>query len=167
MERTVTDAEPFWHGDTELFEHAVGVDGVEVVRVEQDDLTLHRPRADRGSRGRVPRHTACGSCQKSAFPRSTVSGTVIVSSLRADAGDVPTLVPSQQAGRRGSPVLAGAGGHLRPGPSTVMAPGGTKRMGTIEEPFGLQGRVAVVCGGARGIGRGAARKCSPAPGRRS
>jgi 3-oxoacyl-[acyl-carrier protein] reductase len=29
-------------------------------------------------------------------------------------------------------------------------------MGTIEEPFGLQGRVAVVCGGARGIGRGAA-----------
>ena len=29
-------------------------------------------------------------------------------------------------------------------------------MGIIEEPFGLQGRVAVVCGGARGIGRGAA-----------
>jgi 3-oxoacyl-[acyl-carrier protein] reductase len=29
-------------------------------------------------------------------------------------------------------------------------------MGIIEEPFGLEGRVAVVCGGARGIGRGAA-----------
>lgn len=29
-------------------------------------------------------------------------------------------------------------------------------MGIIEEPFGLQGRVAVVCGGARGIGRRAA-----------
>jgi 3-oxoacyl-[acyl-carrier protein] reductase len=29
-------------------------------------------------------------------------------------------------------------------------------MGVIEEPFGLQGRVAVVCGGARGIGLGAA-----------
>jgi 3-oxoacyl-[acyl-carrier protein] reductase len=29
-------------------------------------------------------------------------------------------------------------------------------MGIIEEPFGLRGRVAVVCGGARGIGRGAA-----------
>jgi 3-oxoacyl-[acyl-carrier protein] reductase len=29
-------------------------------------------------------------------------------------------------------------------------------MGIIEEPFGLQGRVAVVCGGARGIGLGAA-----------
>ena len=29
-------------------------------------------------------------------------------------------------------------------------------MGTIEEPFGLQGRIAVVCGGAKGIGLGAA-----------
>jgi 3-oxoacyl-[acyl-carrier protein] reductase len=29
-------------------------------------------------------------------------------------------------------------------------------MGIIEEPFGLRGRVEVVCGGARGIGRGAA-----------
>jgi 3-oxoacyl-[acyl-carrier protein] reductase len=29
-------------------------------------------------------------------------------------------------------------------------------MGMIEDPFGLQGRVAVVCGGARGIGLGAA-----------
>jgi 3-oxoacyl-[acyl-carrier protein] reductase len=29
-------------------------------------------------------------------------------------------------------------------------------MGIIEEPFGLEGRVAVVCGGAKGIGLGAA-----------
>ena len=29
-------------------------------------------------------------------------------------------------------------------------------MGTIEDPFGLRGRVAVVCGGAKGIGLGAA-----------